>query len=368
MIAIDRLPEPLRSALDQRHLGKLDGLRAVAALLVVYYHFGLPVPAGFGVLAFFVLSGFLITWLLLLEEDRCGTVSLRNFYVRRSLRIFPAFYCYWFLTTGALLAVGGHILWGQAMSSFFYVANYYQGLNGYPSSGYSHTWSLGIEEQFYLLWPVAFLALQRRHQWRLAAATGVVVAVWTLRLFAELVGNVPEEYIYTAFEMRIDHILIGCILALILHDGLGARVWRPLVTHRAFLLLPIGVLLASLCLDRIGGGTRYRNLVGFIVDPIAIALLIPLLLAAGNHPSVRWLDSRLARYLGGISYSIYLYQQMVIGPTRHLLNRFGVSEVVTAVVVPLAVIAAAGMSYRLVESPFLRMKERLAAASNGRNA
>ncbi|HSR06312.1 MAG TPA: acyltransferase, partial [Bryobacteraceae bacterium] len=94
----------LRANLAKRHMPSLDGLRAIAAFLVVFYHAGVAwSPGGLGVLTFFVLSGFLITWLLLKEEEQSGTISLKSFYIRRSLRIFPAFYAYWFLVSAALL-------------------------------------------------------------------------------------------------------------------------------------------------------------------------------------------------------------------------------------------------------------------------
>src|SRR5436853_3977757 len=91
------LPAPLAAGLEKSYLSSLDGIRAIAVSLVVFYHLGIPgVPGGMGVLIFFVLSGFLITWLLLNEEERFGHISLKLFYARRTLRIFPAFYVYWF--------------------------------------------------------------------------------------------------------------------------------------------------------------------------------------------------------------------------------------------------------------------------------
>ncbi|HEY4660041.1 MAG TPA: acyltransferase family protein, partial [Terriglobales bacterium] len=88
----------------------LDGIRAVAVALVVFYHLGIPgVPGGMGVLMFFVLSGFLITWLLLKEEERFGHISLKLFYARRTLRIFPAFYVYWFLIIALWIISSRHI-------------------------------------------------------------------------------------------------------------------------------------------------------------------------------------------------------------------------------------------------------------------
>ena len=95
----------LRAKLNLPNIPALDGMRAVAVFLVIIYHFGFDrVPGGLGVLIFFVLSGFLITWLLLKENDSTGQVSIRGFYIRRALRIFPAFYCFW-LGTVALLAI-----------------------------------------------------------------------------------------------------------------------------------------------------------------------------------------------------------------------------------------------------------------------
>src|ERR1700678_807442 len=127
-----RLPVPLHSGLSSGHIPSLDGLRAIAAFLVVFYHFGFDsCPAGLGVLAFFVLSGFLITWLLLKEEERSGSISLKLFYIRRSLRIFPAYYVYWLISVGIFLVhnllhknslfhLFRHFL-PQAVASFFYV-------------------------------------------------------------------------------------------------------------------------------------------------------------------------------------------------------------------------------------------------------
>ena len=156
------LPSHLAEGLKRSQLPALDGIRAIAAFLVVISHAGYAwVPAGLGVLAFFVLSGFLITWLLLKEDAKYGEVSLRLFYARRALRIFPAFYVYWALVVGSRLLLDRPLIWTQAIASFFYVTNYYQAINGDPNTSLSHTWSLGIEEQFYFLWPLTFLLLRK---------------------------------------------------------------------------------------------------------------------------------------------------------------------------------------------------------------
>src|SRR5881628_2466461 len=137
------------------HLPALDGLRAVAVFTVIVYHFGIAaVPGDLGVSAFFVLSGFLITWLLLREHAANGTVSLTRFYTRRVLRIFPAYYA--FLALSFAIDHLRHDPWSPALrnSAIVYLINYFNAFNGHPNTSIAHAWSLAIEEQFYLLWPL----------------------------------------------------------------------------------------------------------------------------------------------------------------------------------------------------------------------
>jgi peptidoglycan/LPS O-acetylase OafA/YrhL len=119
------LPAHLDSKLSHSHIPALDGLRAVAVFLVIVAHFGfVMVPGTHSVMIFFVLSGFLITWLLLKENERYGAVSLAAFYKRRTLRIFPAFYAYWMLMITFLVGTGRAVLWPHAWSALFYTSNY----------------------------------------------------------------------------------------------------------------------------------------------------------------------------------------------------------------------------------------------------
>src|SRR2546426_2623171 len=137
----------LTKVLAQQHLPALDGLRAVSVFTVMVYHFGfIRVPGDLGVSAFFVLSGFLITWLLLKEDRATGDVSLTRFYVRRVLRIFPAYYA--FLAVSFVIDYMRHDPWSPALSTsaIFYVVNYFNALYGHPSTSIAHAWSLAIEE------------------------------------------------------------------------------------------------------------------------------------------------------------------------------------------------------------------------------
>ena len=347
-------PPVLETNLRRSTIPKLNGLRAISAFIVVAYHYGLPyVPAGFGVLSFFVMSGFLITWLLLKEKEKTGGVSLRAFYARRSLRIFPAFYVYWVTALFLYGLAGLSINWAQAWASFFYVANYYQGLNGYPSSAFSHTWSLGIEEQFYLLWPAVFVLLTDRPRRMLGVVVAAIAAINLYRIGLHL-GGAPEEYIYTALDTRLDHLLVGCAIAVALYHKLWAPLWA-VAARRESLVLIVALLIVSIVLGNVHG-FNYRNTIGFAIDPVLIGLLLVRLLSRDDR-ATGWMDSKPIVYLGTISYSTYLYQQMLLWPAGRILRSVGTPEVITFVVSALAVWGAAALSYEVVERPFLRLKE-----------
>jgi peptidoglycan/LPS O-acetylase OafA/YrhL len=352
---LDTLPSALASALASKHLPAVDGLRAIAAFLVVFYHYGfLWCPAGMGVLAFFVLSGFLITWLLLKEEERFGRISLKLFYIRRGLRIFPAFYAFWFLWVGALLFFHKRFVAPQAIASFFYVNNYYQGIFGDPNTGLSHTWSLGIEEQFYVLWPLTFMLLKSVRV-RVRFLSVAILCVWLYREILVFGLNWNQGYIYEAFDTRADHLLIGCLLAVVLRNGMLAGLWRRVCSGPWLIWATIGALVVSATLANTMIG-RYRDTIGFVVDPVLVAVLIVQSMSTGVRGFGALVNWRWVRYLGTISYSVYLYQQIVIGPVRKLAPSW-----LSLPAVVLAVIAAASASYWIVERPFLRLKKRYAA-------
>lgn len=354
------LPADLDAGLRRGHIPALDAMRAFSAFLVVFYHGGLEwVPGGLGVLAFFVLSGFLITWLLLKERAKYGQVSLRLFYARRSLRIFPAFYGYWLLVVGGLWFFGKRLVWPQAWASFFYVNNYYQAVTGDPNTALSHTWSLGVEEQFYLLWPALFLQLSTDLRKAGRVLIVLIVAVWLHRVVLKLVFGVGQGYFYEAFDTRADSLMVGCLLAIVLREAdrswvLDAAGW--LTNHAAKPLLPLaGLVLSTAIAARVPG---YRDLVGFVVDPVLVAVLIVQWITLSLHGRWwQWLNQPWLCHLGALSYSIYLYQQIVPGFAGKLAR--GTASPLYWVLTIGGVIAAASISYHFVEKPFLRWKDKL---------
>ncbi|MCU1261348.1 MAG: acyltransferase 3, partial [Bryobacterales bacterium] len=261
----------------------LNGLRAISVFLVIIYHSGFEnAPGGLGVLMFFVISGFLITWLLLKENTRKGTVSLKRFYARRSFRIFPAFYAYALLTVILLAAFHKRINVPQTMASLFYLANYYQALNGDPGTAFSHTWSLGIEEQFYLFWPLLFLKIRNRTALLVRVPLLLIVAVWIYRAILKFGLHVWQGYFYEAFDTRMDHLFIGCLLAILLYSARDHPAWdlicgRPWVTLLTVALIALSSVVEAHYQD------VYRDSAGFIVNPLLCASLIPQLISIRAH-------------------------------------------------------------------------------------
>jgi peptidoglycan/LPS O-acetylase OafA/YrhL len=307
-------------------------------------------------LFFFVLSGFLITWLLLKEEERFGRISLKLFYARRTLRIFPAFYVYWFLVVGLAIIFSRHLVTAQAVCSFLYVNNYYQAIFGDPNTALSHTWSLGVEEQFYLLWPITFLLLRNNHR-RIRFLLWSIAAVWLYREFLIFVVHRPQGYIYEAFDTRADHLLIGCVLAVALRERVCLRLWRLLVDSPSRMWITVTGLVISATLSHFGQA-MYRDSLAFIIDPLLAASLIVQGTAYSSAALGKILNWGWMRYLGAISYSIYLYHPLAMGLGEKLFRKVPLLAPVAPVGAVVAVIAVASASYWLLELPLQNLRAR----------
>lgn len=347
----------LYSRLESKQIPGLDGVRMIAVFLVMLYHFGIPyVPGARGVTMFFVLSGFLITWLLLKEQAATGTVSVRDFYWRRALRIFPAFYAFWLLLVAEGLLRDGNPPSAHSWSAFFYVSNYYSALNDHPVNGFSHTWSLGVEEQFYLLWPAVFIWLSRDLRRLTHALVGLIAGISLYRVVLAYGLDVTSNYIYSAFETRVDNLLVGCLAAVVVYRRSWSWLWDRACGHWAMPLLTIAGVMASLQVWRMDIVPRYQDVLGYLVDPLLFALFIPQVITLSGTKAWSWLDSAPARFLGRISYPLYLYQQVTLYRGKVIAADYPV-WVQLGVAVALTVVVAAG-SYYLIERPFLRLKRR----------
>ena len=298
------------------HIRGLDGIRAVSIALVFFSHLGFQrlSPGMFGVSVFFLLSGFLITTLMMREHAARGRVSIKEFYIRRALRIFPPMYLV--IGVGVILVVSGILpavidLKG-VIAQCLHLTNYYfikyGGLNLIPGRGVY--WSLAVEEHYYLVFPQVFmLGYPRLGARRLALvllAAALAVLAWRIVLVWVL-GTTNTDRTAIATDTRIDSILWGCILALWRNPALDPASARPLASARN-----CAIALAVLAGTLICRNAAFRGTVRYTLESLC---LIPLFCAAilrQDWMVIRVLESRLLRWLGKISYTFYLCHFMLV--------------------------------------------------------
>jgi peptidoglycan/LPS O-acetylase OafA/YrhL len=341
------------------YMPSLDGLRGVAVLLVILHHAPLPTaPGGFvGVDIFFVLSGFLITSLLLKEFEAAGTISFKNFYMRRVLRLLPALgVLLVFLNSYVALvkpdAVG--ITLQTSFLVFFYMSNW-AFMFGHPYGHLLHTWSLAIEEQFYILWPLLLVTFLRRlsRPRVLMAVALLCVASWAWGLLLLVLGR-GWERVYYGLDTRFWEMLIGDVIALTLASPVLFGRLRALVAahrHIAHALALLAVLTIAFVTIRGSVAEPFQAYQALTLAALSAGVLIVYLVMVGSSALTRVLEWRPLVYVGRISYGLYLWHvtiNLIIGMTAP--DRWLVAT-------GLAVMAAA-LSRRLVEAPLLRLRAR----------
>jgi peptidoglycan/LPS O-acetylase OafA/YrhL len=358
-------PAPLNEALlvrlsRGRHIPALNAVRGIAACLVVIAHTAGPVKlGGMAVSIFFVLSGFLITWLLLQESALKGNISLHSFCARRILRIFPAFYVFWIICIIAARLRRIPFSWGEAISSFFYLGDYYSALHAsHLHQVMGITWSLGVEEKFYLLWPILFLVLWKDPPRLLKTTILLIALMWLYRTIACLTLTLPVDYLRYAFDSRLDNILYGCALALALRS---LKLEPVLSVVDKIRLLPYGlaVLLVVLTVAERRLSDQFYYIAGLPSASIIVAVMLVQLIFLGALRGSSWLDHPFLQFLGLISYSLYLYHVVVISTVEHILPHLRLRWLY-----PLMLVASVGVaygSYRLIERPFLSLKGHFAS-------
>ena len=331
----------------------------MAVLLVIFNHLGVPhAPEGRGILTFFVLSGFLITWTLLRESDTCGDVSIRDFYIRRGLRIFPAFYVLWALHFTITWLMQGRLsasALADYATAFFYVRNYRRAVSVHPHQYLGPTWALSIEEQFYFIWPwlMRFFQKDLRRLTYLLIAIIVAADIYRIVLFFRF--HVSREWLTFAFDSRVDHLLVGCLLAVLLKRGVMREFWALMTSQIWISVIVFGLIVASIALDG-QYGLAYRFAVGFVVDPLLTAVLLVQVIAFAHTWIWGWLNWGITRYVGRISYSMFLYQAVTNYWASHIFKDRS-KFVVVAAAVSLAVLLGS-LSYYAIELRFLRLKTK----------
>jgi peptidoglycan/LPS O-acetylase OafA/YrhL len=367
---------------------------------MVFWKHALPnvtpfIPATLGVTVFFFLSGYLITTLLRRELESTGTVSLTRFYLRRTLRIFvPLYLVYAVVLVLARFVV--HLPTGNGFglaSVLFYFHNYTMatGANALVPPGMDVVWSLSIEEHFYLLFPLIYLAmtarrLTRRTQVRVLLGFCALELLWRLILTLFLGHDQTGGWTYLATDARLDSILWGCILALnnnpvffttstppttdfssrpevhsltVNRSGetcIPANTGDESVLPRNHQLLTFLAALALLIGTLAVPSDLYRNTLRYTLQAMALYVLFSYVIANSRHPCVAWLEWRPLRYLGWTSYVLYLCHDFFVhAAERYLPGRLALSSL-AAFAVSLAF--ATLVRYSL-ELPLQRLRARL---------
>lgn len=344
---------------DELPLPSLDGFRLIAVVVVVMGHLGAWIPPVQGVVFFFVLSGFLITWLLLREKRQSGDISLKKFYVRRALRLFPAFYTFFFAYLLLDWRLRGITDWAAYASAFFYYLNYYSAIVEPSHLPMPHTWSLATEEQFYLIWPSVFKRIAGSTKLLLRVLIGVVVFGCLYRPLLHFCG-VSSTYIFNAFEARASQLATGCLLAVVVERGLTPGWLRRLFSGRWAPFAVVALLYVSIRADY-KWPQSYAELAGSTVDPLLYALLLgqAIVQSKGLFRPLSWAP---IRFIGGkLSYSMYLWHWLVDFYTWTHLGRY--PHVAQFAIALIGSTGLAFTSYILVERPFLKLKIRFQGGS-----
>jgi peptidoglycan/LPS O-acetylase OafA/YrhL len=352
-------PSLAKQEWGSKRIGSLDGIRAVSILFVVFGHAAATTSspsarfllstfgdAEIGVSAFFVLSGYLITSLLLDEKTRTGAISLSGFYWRRAFRILPPFAT---LLVVLLILRGTHALTfldSELLAAGLFIWNYAPWT---ASWWLGHTWSLSVEEQFYLCWPGTLRWLGRERAQRLALmliCCAPAVRVGTYLLFPALRGRIP-----IMAHTRVDTLMFGCWLALSRGrlDALEAFIKGRVRSSLPYLAIVV-LALHTICGRRFGG--RYALTLGFTLEGAALTAFLYSVLDDPTSYVARLLSLAPVTWLGRLSYSLYLWQQLFLTPANHTcLGRWPVNL--------FAAIVAAAMSYYAIEQPALEVGRRL---------
>jgi len=346
-----------------RYFTPLDGVRAIAVLMVVTFH----VPGGKfldlhgyrGVTAFFVLSGFLITTLGLREESKTGHLRVSGFFVRRLFRILPLYY----LVLLAHVVITYGLETQSTRAAFTHSLPYYLAfLQEYPmaarfaSAPFSISWSLGIEEKFYLVWPIiGFLLLRGRHNERATLLGGTALAI-------VIFGYLNPDALLTRLITPYVFVLLGCLLAVLLHDRRIYERCRALGSPR--IALPIATATALVWIFG-SPNTTVDYIFGAFVALTIGGLVI------GHTLVSRALSVRVLVWVGTISYPLYLihtlgleYSDKLFGVTDGPLSR---SVLVLLVALGLALVASE-ILHRVVEVPMIGVGRRLSTRLADRSA
>jgi peptidoglycan/LPS O-acetylase OafA/YrhL len=342
---------------------ELDGLRGISILLIFIHHLYRPlVPGGFlGVDIFFVLSGFLITSLLVEEWNRKGSIKLKNFYIRRALRLMPAVFLL-ILITGALALIVDKRTATQIYQgiwlSLSYISNWFYAFGYFSNNNpLSITWSLAIEEQFYLTWPLLLslvLRFKSQRRWILYILA-LIIAFIPLHRIMLLEQGAKVLRLYYGSDTRADGLPIGCLVGLLVS-------WNLFPHNKKFeicmkFLAAVGIIFLGYLISYPSWTDLFLyRYGGFTLVSLAVALSLIVVVLYPPKFALLVLKFRPLVWIGRISYGLYLWHWTVYW-FIYLKQALPTSTEQLVVMVVLS-LSLPALSYHFVEKPFLRLKKR----------
>lgn len=338
-----------------KYIPSLNGLRALSIALVLLGHIngtqhafnrdlGIGDYAHLGVVVFFVISGFLITTLLLVEEEEKGSIALKRFYLRRAVRIFPCSYGYILCVFLLWWAGAIHLNFSDAWHAVTYTMNF----KADPAWQVGHLWSLSVEEQFYLLWPIALVGLGRR-----GAAWAALSTILVGPFASPIIWHFLHLHARASFPVVAHSLATGCLLAMGIKWLERQRWYLQLFRPSISVLLVVLLLL----INRIYQSHAIISELGPCAIDLILAVLIHRSIYRNRDAFGRFLNWRPVVFIGTLSYSLYVWQQL-------FLDRDSSAWAAAFPQNLLLAFAAALGSYFLLERPFLRLRTRLRSDSH----
>jgi peptidoglycan/LPS O-acetylase OafA/YrhL len=362
------------------YIPSFDGLRALSIIAVIFFHVVSGGPqwlreaasrGWYGVDVFFVLSGFLITWIIGSELEQTGTIDLRHFYIRRALRLQPAYFT-GLLLTGVITFFRHQdqfALFRTALPFFFtYSLNLALAAGLFPMPPYGIAWSLCIEEQFYIAWAWTLRRLGSHKSLRFAIGAIVIIAVYRSTLYVWLNwGNLAvaspqtRAHLFYGTDVRLDTILVGCSLALAMSRRRMTPVIEWLGESRYF--TTIAVLTASAAIFWGTGSALRCFTLGYTLMSLAVGMVVLSLFLQQNSWLARSLSCRPLVFIGKISYGIYLFHMLVWHLVGHSLPEIGslssgYTNLGAVLLVLCGSVIVAWLHYNMVERRFLALRGR----------
>ncbi len=357
-------------------LPSLDGWRAVSILMVLGNHstyvagfpyaltlaFNVIFDGNLGVRFFFIISGFLITWLMVLERDRTGAVNLREFYIRRSLRILPVYIAFLAVLAVLELANLNHQTLAAWIGSLTFTRNSFGGVKEGDSLT-AHLWSLSVEEQFYLAWPVLFIIFAKKQGDRqilgiLFMAILALCIIRGLNFSAFCVNGSSYQFLAPVLSWRslryFDSLAFGCVAAILFAHR--REMIEPHLKRHRFMATGLGIML--IFFPYFSGHLPLKDLIRAQLEPslqaLGFSILLLLSIVAPDWGINRTLNRKWVRLVGIWSYSIYIWQQL-FWRSPHI---FGLNHIwwMGAWIIPLFAVAVT--SYYGLERPFFKLRSR----------